>query len=92
MTATPDINDIRQQVFAIVAQQAKIDVATVRDDATLGALGLASLDAIEVIFDIEEAFDISFPEQGIDFTTGTVRDLIDATASVLAGGGEDAGQ
>lgn len=92
MTAIPDIGDIRRQVFAIVARQAKIDVATVQDDSTLGALGLASLDAIEVIFDIEEAFDISFPEQGIDFTTGTVRDLIDAVVPVLGAGGEGARQ
>ena len=63
MTATPSADEIRSQVFDIVAKQAKIDVATIRDDSTLTDLGLASLDAIEVIFDIEERFDISFPEQ-----------------------------
>lgn len=82
------IEEIRAEVAAIVARQAKLDVAAVQDDSTLSDLGLASLDAIEVIFDIEEAFDISFPEQGIDFTTGTVRNLVDAVLPVLDGGGD----
>ena len=86
MTATPSADEIRSQVFDIVAKQAKIDVATIRDDPTLTDLGLASLDAIEVIFDIEERFDISFPEQGINFATGTAGDLVDAVGRVLAAG------
>lgn len=88
MTVVPDTDDIRRQILAIVARQAKIDVATVQHDSTLGDLGLASLDAIEVIFDIEEALDLSLPEQGIDFTAGTVQDLVDSVVAVLRDGGE----
>ena len=39
---------------------------------------MASIEAIEVIFDIEEHFDITFPDQGANFDTDTVQHLIDA--------------
>lgn len=79
MTAT-----IQQQVFEIIAQQAKIDAATIQPDSTLKDLGVASLEAIEMIFDIEEHFDINFPEQqGANFDTDTAQSLVDAVQKAL---------
>ncbi len=75
--ATPP-GDIATQVGDIVAEQAKIDRSLVKPEATLKDLGVASLDAIEVIFDIEERFDIRFPDQGTNFDSDTVQDLINA--------------
>lgn len=74
---------IRERIFAIIAKQAKLDVATITPASTLKDLGVASLDAIEVIFDIEEDFDITFPDQGTNFDTDTVQHLIDAVRSAL---------
>ncbi|KRE88428.1 phosphopantetheine-binding protein [Frateuria sp. Soil773] len=75
--------DIQSQVFGIIAKQAKIDAATLKPESTLKDLGVASLDAIEVIFDIEEHFDVTFPDQGTNFDTDTVQHLIDAVRSAL---------
>ena len=75
--------DIQSQVFEIIARQAKVDVATLKPESTLKDLGVASLDAIEVIFDIEEHFDITFPDQGTNFDTDTVQLLIDAVRGAL---------
>lgn len=75
---------IQSRIFAIIAKQAKLDVATIKPESTLKDLGVASLDAIEVIFDIEEAFDIAFPDQGTNFDTDTVQHLIDAVRTALA--------
>ena len=75
---------IQSRIFAIIAKQAKLDVATIKPESTLKDLGVASLDAIEVIFDIEEAFDITFPDQGTNFDTDTVQHLIDAVHAALA--------
>ena len=75
---------IQSRIFAIIAKQAKLDVATIKPESTLKDLGVASLDAIEVIFDIEEAFDITFPDQGTNFDTDTVQHLIDAVHAGLA--------
>lgn len=80
MTAT-----IQQQVFEIIARQAKIEVATIRPESTLKDLGIASLEAIEMIFDIEEHFNINFPDQqGANFDTDTAQSLVDAVEKALA--------
>ena len=89
MTAT-----IQQQVFEIIAKQAKIEVATIRPESTLKDLGIASLEAIEMIFDIEEHFNINFPDQqGANFDRDTAQSLVDAVDKALAdkaGAGEGA--
>ena len=74
----------QQPVFDIIAKQAKIDVATIKPESTLKDLGIASLEAIELIFDIEEHFDITFPDQqGANFDTDTTQSLVDAVQKVL---------
>ncbi len=74
----------QQQVFEIIAKQAKIDLATVKPESTLKDLGVESLDAIELIFDIEEHFNINFPEQqGANFDSDTVQSLVDAVQKAL---------
>ena len=45
----------------ILAEQALLDPADVADDATLEDLGIDSLDVVEVIFAVEDRFDISVP-------------------------------
>lgn len=52
---------VRDRVIAIIAEQAVLDVADVRPEATLAELGIDSLGLVESIFAIEEAFDISVP-------------------------------
>lgn len=81
---------IPEQIIEIIAKQAKIDPAIIRPESTLKDLGVASLDAIEVIFDIEEHFDITFPDQGTNFDTDTVQSLVDAVIKAVASKGDAA--
>ena len=74
----------QQQVSEIIAKQAKLDVAIVKPESTLKDLGIASLEAIELIFDIEEHFNITFPDQqGANFDSDTVQSLVDAVKKAL---------
>ncbi|RAN82989.1 phosphopantetheine-binding protein [Bacillus sp. SRB_336] len=74
----------QQQLFEIIAKQAKLDVAIIKPESTLKDLGVASLEAIELIFDIEEHFNINFPDQqGANFDTDTVQSLVDAVQKAL---------
>ena len=74
----------QQQIFDLIAKQAKIDVTTIKPESTLKDLGIASLEAIELIFDIEEHFDITFPDQqGANFDTDTAQSLVDAVQKAL---------
>ena len=74
----------QQDVFEIISKQAKIDIGTITPQSTLKDLGVASLDAIEVIFDIEEHFNINLPNEDTDFEAGTVGQLVEAVDRQLA--------
>jgi acyl carrier protein len=74
----------QQEVFEIISKQAKIDIDIIKPESTLKDLGVASLDAIEVIFDIEEHFNINLPNEDTDFEGGTVGHLVEAVDRQLA--------
>ena len=52
---------IKDQVIAIIAEQAMLEPEDVKMDHTLEDLGIDSLGLVESIFAIEETFDISVP-------------------------------
>lgn len=85
--ATKDLamtDSIQQQIFELVAAQAKIEAATIKPESTLKDLGIASLEAIELIFDIEEHFNINFPDQqGANLDSDTIQSLVDAVQKGL---------
>ncbi len=54
-------DDVSQRVAQIIAEQAMLDPEAIKPETTLDDLGLDSLALVEVVFGIEEAFDISVP-------------------------------
>jgi len=52
---------VKEQVVAIIAEQAVIGPSSVAMDATLEDLGIDSLGLVEAVFAIEETFDIQVP-------------------------------
>lgn len=83
-------SDVRDRVIQIIAEQAVLEVADVKPEATLESLGIDSLGLVELIFAIEEAFDISVPfnanepseTQGFDIST--VGSIIAAVEKLVA--------
>jgi acyl carrier protein len=55
------MNDVAREVIAIIANKKRVDKPTVELSDRLEDLGLESLDAVEMIFDLEEKFDIQIP-------------------------------
>lgn len=78
------MSNVQQEVFEIISKQAKIEIGTIKTESTLKDLGIASLDAIEVIFDIEEHFNINLPNEDVDFENGTVGHLVQAVERQIA--------
>lgn len=58
--------DIRGTIAQIIADQAMVDVDDIKDATTMEDLGLDSLALVEVVFGIEEAFDLSIPYNAND--------------------------
>ncbi len=52
-------DDVSKRVAQIIAEQAMLDPQAIKPETTLEDLGLDSLAVVEVVFGIEEAFDIS---------------------------------
>ncbi len=77
--------DIQETVFGFIAKEAKVDASTLTRDTRFSDLEVDSLDVVEVIFQIEEEFDISIPYNANDTsadgialnTLGEVVDLVD---------------
>lgn len=74
---------VQQQVFDLIAKHDGIDAAVLKPEATLKDLGVDSLDAIEIIFDIEEHFDITLPDRDPDFDADSVQGLVNAVQAAL---------
>lgn len=73
--------DVKDQVIAIIAEQALLEPQDVTPQSTLESLGIDSLGLVECIFAIEEAFDITVPfnanaPQDSDFDITTVASII----------------
>jgi acyl carrier protein len=52
---------IKDQVIAIIADQAMLEPSDIKMDNTLADVGIDSLGLVESIFAIEESFDITVP-------------------------------
>ncbi|MEM7211464.1 MAG: phosphopantetheine-binding protein [Pseudomonadota bacterium] len=81
-------NTVGEKVIEIIAEQAMIDVSDVKIEATLDDLGLDSLALVEVVFGIEEAFDVSVPYNANDpsaseFDLSSVKAVIAAVEELV---------
>ena len=52
---------VEKKIIEILALQAQIDVSEVDSESTLDSLGIDSVAVVEIIFAIEEEFDITIP-------------------------------
>lgn len=55
------MTSVSDSIIAIIAEKALLDPAAIAPDATIESLGLDSLAMVEMIFSIEERFDIQVP-------------------------------
>lgn len=83
------MTSVSDQVTAIIARQAVLDVAQVSPEMSLDALGIDSLGLVEAIFAIEETFDVSVPFNGnepdkSDFDISSVAAIIAAVEDLVA--------
>lgn len=82
-------DDVAQKVRDIIAEQALIDATDVKPESTPQDLGLDSLAMVEIVFAVEEAFNISVPFNANDpsaseFDISTVQAIIDAVKKLVS--------
>ena len=64
---------------AILAKKYSLEAERITPDATLESLGLDSLDLIELLFEVEDEFNIRIPQESAAASRGgTVKDIVDS--------------
>ena len=78
------MSSTEQTIVDIIAKTCSIPRERITLDSTLKDLDVHSLDAVQVLFEIEDRYNISVPEREDQYSAGTVRDLIDGVDKLLA--------
>ena len=78
------MSSAQDTVFDIIAKEANIDVGKITLDSTLKELDIQSLDAVQIIFEIEDHFKITLPDRDPNFDTESVRGLVEAVDKLMA--------
>ena len=78
------MSSVQDTVFDIIAKESGIDRSRITPDATLKDLEIQSLDAVQIIFEIEDHFKITMPDRDPNFDTESVKGLIDAIEKLVA--------
>ncbi len=78
------MSSVQETIFGIIAKEAGIDVNKITLDSTLKDLEIQSLDAVQIIFEIEDHYKITLPDRDPNFDTESVRGLVEAVDRLLA--------
>ena len=78
------MSQVQDTVFDIIARESGIDRARITPQSTLKELEIQSLDAVQIIFEIEDHFKITMPDRDPDFDTESVGGLVDAVEKLIA--------
>lgn len=75
---------IHEKVFAIVAKYAGRDATSLTRDTTFEELRMESLDIVQILFGIEEAFDVYVPTENQQLRSATLGHLCDGVKTLIA--------
>lgn len=76
--------EIKEKVFDIVAKEARLDRETLSLDTKLEDLSIESLDMVQILFGIEDTFDVYVPQDDDSFKLETMQDVIDGVKQLIA--------
>src|SRR5450432_2016222 len=83
-SAENSMSSVQETIFSIISKEAGIDLAKITPDSTLKELEIQSLDAVQIIFEIEDHYKITLPDRDPNFDTESVRGLVEAVDKLLA--------
>lgn len=72
------MSTVSDRVMQIIAQTAGVEAAAIKPESTILDLGVASLDAIDMLFKIEEVFGIELDNDQLDLKSASVANLVRA--------------
>ncbi len=76
-------DELIQRVLKVIATSKRIPVETVTFDADFQQIGIDSMDAVEILFALENEFDISIPDDEVRHVRN-VRDMCQGVEKLVA--------
>jgi acyl carrier protein len=76
------LDNLDERVIDLIARHQRLQPGQVTMDSTFVSLSIDSLDGMELVFDFEEAFDITIPDEVARQMT-SVRDAVESLRQVL---------
>ena len=75
--------DLADAVIMAIAKQKDLDSSSIDLNSSLPELGVNSLDAISIVYDIEDQFDIEVPNEMLA-DLESVRDIVDKLSTLIS--------
>jgi acyl carrier protein len=77
-------DDVMSRVISVIAETQRIPVETVTPESTFEELKIDSLDGINIVFAIENEFNINVPDEAAK-SLRSVRDVAEGVERLIAG-------
>lgn len=74
--------DVTDQVLAVIAKTQRIPVETVNLDSRFEEMGMDSMDAVNILFALEEEFDITIPDEAAK-QIRNIRQMVDGVQQMV---------
>ena len=78
-------DELNQRIIKVIADTQHIPVETVKLDSTFAELNIDSLDGINILFALENEFNISVPDEAAK-AIRSVRDAVEGVTKLVEGG------
>ena len=76
-------DDLIQRVLKVIATSKRIPLDTVSIDSEFQQLGIDSMDAVEILFALENEFDVSIPDDAVR-SVRNVRQMCEGVEKLVA--------
>jgi acyl carrier protein len=76
-------DELTERVIKVIAATKRIPVESVTADSDFVQLGIDSMDAVEILFELENEFDISIPDEEARSVRG-IRQMSEGVARLVA--------
>lgn len=81
--------ELTQRILKVIADSQKLPPEKVTIDSTFEELGIDSLDGVNILFALENEFNISIPDEGVQ-SLRTMRQMVEALDKLIVAGPADA--
>ncbi len=81
--------ELTRRILKVIADSQKLPPEKVTIDSTFEELGIDSLDGVNILFALENEFNINIPDEGVQ-SLRTMRQMVEALEKIIPGGQADA--